>query len=378
MAPLFSILIPTRNRGHLLDYALRSALNQTFDDYEIIVSDNDSQDDTRSVVDRLRNSKVQYVKTPKMLPMTESWEFALSHARGEWITVLCDDSALLASSLEAIAGAVRNASTQVIAWPNAEYYHPSWPRPEDINHLKFWPFADATTSINSKAALKKLYNTLSIGLNLPSIHKGICHRKLLDGIKAQGKSMFLTFSPDYSSSAVLLFFSENYLYIDTPFTVMGYAKESIGESAAKDRGKAIQDFVKEFSGDTFTHTPLKLHTLKNYIAETLLRTREAFGQTIDIHWDTYYYNLHNDLLVLQKNGVNVEADRKALLEYLTNLKHPLAGYLENNSITDPPGTPSLSIRGEDENFHDILEAASYLEQYGKIVSKQKRLVGHES
>jgi len=44
--PLFSILIPLRNRVHLLKYVIQSVLNQYYDDYELIVSDNDSSDDT--------------------------------------------------------------------------------------------------------------------------------------------------------------------------------------------------------------------------------------------------------------------------------------------------------------------------------------------
>ena len=47
--PLFSVVIPTRNRGHLLRHALHTALNQTFDDYEIVVSDNNSSDATPQV-----------------------------------------------------------------------------------------------------------------------------------------------------------------------------------------------------------------------------------------------------------------------------------------------------------------------------------------
>ena len=38
--PFFSVVIPTRNRASLLRYALQTALDQDFDDYEIVVSDN--------------------------------------------------------------------------------------------------------------------------------------------------------------------------------------------------------------------------------------------------------------------------------------------------------------------------------------------------
>ena len=48
--PLFSIVIPTYNRSELVQGAVRSILAQTFDDFEVVVSDNCSQDDTRAVI----------------------------------------------------------------------------------------------------------------------------------------------------------------------------------------------------------------------------------------------------------------------------------------------------------------------------------------
>ena len=47
--PFFSIVIPTFNRSDLFPYAVRSILNQTFEDFEIIISDNCSADDTPQV-----------------------------------------------------------------------------------------------------------------------------------------------------------------------------------------------------------------------------------------------------------------------------------------------------------------------------------------
>ena len=44
--PRFSIVMPTRNRAALLPWAIRSALEQRFDDFEVVVSDNASSDRT--------------------------------------------------------------------------------------------------------------------------------------------------------------------------------------------------------------------------------------------------------------------------------------------------------------------------------------------
>ena len=54
--PLFSIVIPTYNRSDLVQGAVRSVLGQTFDDFEVVVSDNCSQDDTREVIEGFRGS----------------------------------------------------------------------------------------------------------------------------------------------------------------------------------------------------------------------------------------------------------------------------------------------------------------------------------
>src|SRR5437867_4242176 len=84
IVPLFSVVMPTRNRGHLLRYALRSALAQTFSDYEIVVSDNSSSDTTAQVVAELTGPRVKYVRTDRVMAMPDSWEFALDQARGEY------------------------------------------------------------------------------------------------------------------------------------------------------------------------------------------------------------------------------------------------------------------------------------------------------
>ena len=93
--PLFSIVIPTYNRSELVQGAVRSVLGQTFDDFEVVVSDNCSQDDTRAVIERFEDPRVRYVRTPTHGVIAESWEFARSQARGTLVMMLSDDDALV-------------------------------------------------------------------------------------------------------------------------------------------------------------------------------------------------------------------------------------------------------------------------------------------
>lgn len=62
--PLFTIVLATYNNRDLLPRAIQSALNQTFPDFELLVIDDGSADDTRFVVERIGDSRIRYVLNP--------------------------------------------------------------------------------------------------------------------------------------------------------------------------------------------------------------------------------------------------------------------------------------------------------------------------
>ena len=92
---LISIVIPTRERASVLRHALASCLRIPDDNIEIVVSDNASQDDTEEVVAATVDRRVRYVRTPQRCSMRENFEFAVAHARGDYIFMMGDDDALI-------------------------------------------------------------------------------------------------------------------------------------------------------------------------------------------------------------------------------------------------------------------------------------------
>lgn len=60
--PVFSIVIPTYNRAHLIDKTVHSVLGQTFTDFEVIIVDDGSKDNTAEVVAGISDKRVRYYK----------------------------------------------------------------------------------------------------------------------------------------------------------------------------------------------------------------------------------------------------------------------------------------------------------------------------
>ena len=90
--PLVSIGIPTYNRANnYLRYALRSAVEQTYKNIEIIVSDNCSPDNTESVVKDFNDSRIRYYRQRENIGPLNNRNFCLEQARGEYFVMLLDD-----------------------------------------------------------------------------------------------------------------------------------------------------------------------------------------------------------------------------------------------------------------------------------------------
>ena len=92
MNPLVTIAIPTYNRAdNYLRQALSSAVEQTYKNIEIIVSDNCSNDNTESVVKGFNDSRIRYFKQKENIGPWKNFNFCLQQANGIFFLVLSDD-----------------------------------------------------------------------------------------------------------------------------------------------------------------------------------------------------------------------------------------------------------------------------------------------
>jgi len=90
---MISIIILTYNRAGFISEAIESALEQSFPDWELIVIDDASEDNTREIVEEyiVRDSRIKYFRNDEHLRISKSRNKALSLALGEYVAVLDSD-----------------------------------------------------------------------------------------------------------------------------------------------------------------------------------------------------------------------------------------------------------------------------------------------
>lgn len=311
--PFISIVIPTRNRGHLVQYALQSALNQKFDDYEIIVSDNCSQDQTASVVQDIGGDRIRYVQPAQVLSMPDHWEFALQQARGRFIAYLCDDDAWAPDVLERVSTLLYESSSQLVVLYSGIYFGHNWIDPESRNVATFAPYTGEVREYESAETIRRLYASCHVVYDAPRMLNSFCDRETIMRVrKATGRIFMLC--PDYSFPSLMLTEIPTWLYIDEPLHLQGVFAEGIGSASVFNRGEPLREFVREFDdGKILRRVPLQAPVVSNYIAETLLMSKEKLPDKLgsyEINWAQYFINCWGDIRRHEVNGVNVATDRE--------------------------------------------------------------------
>lgn len=89
--PAVSVVIPTYNRARLLRRAIQSVLAQTFTDFEILIVDDGSTDDTPAVVEGFDDARIRYLPQPENAGVSAARNRGLREARGAFIAFLDSD-----------------------------------------------------------------------------------------------------------------------------------------------------------------------------------------------------------------------------------------------------------------------------------------------
>jgi glycosyltransferase involved in cell wall biosynthesis len=115
MKPTVTVFIPTYNRAEFLRESIASVLEQTYEEFELLISDNASTDHTQEVVRSFKDSRIRYHRHPSNLGMVRNWQFAAGQVSAPFGAPLSDDDLFKPDHLETAINALSH-------YPTAAYY----------------------------------------------------------------------------------------------------------------------------------------------------------------------------------------------------------------------------------------------------------------
>jgi glycosyltransferase involved in cell wall biosynthesis len=108
-----SVILPTYNRANLLPRAVRSVLNQTYKDFELIIIDDGSTDNTVDIVKSFDDPRISYIKLEKNKGAPAALNIGIDRARGQFIAFQDSDDEWHREKLSRQVAAFKDAANEV-------------------------------------------------------------------------------------------------------------------------------------------------------------------------------------------------------------------------------------------------------------------------
>ncbi|MBP0593888.1 glycosyltransferase family 2 protein [Paraburkholderia sp. LEh10] len=211
--PLLSYIVLSYNYERYIDKTIRSILNQTVQDFEIVVVDDCSRDNSVNIVRSFRDSRIRVLLNEQNMGGAASYNRAVSACKGEWLVNLDADDWIAPHKAERqLAFAAANPHLDIIGTyisvfdqdgcphPNAEVLEEAVNQPHDFGRVDTWIGANhlcrSSTMVRSAAHRR-------VGLDDPNMVRApdyeLWTRALREGCGIANLQEKLTFVRAHSS-----------------------------------------------------------------------------------------------------------------------------------------------------------------------------------
>ena len=276
---LVSILIPTRNGSSTISGTILSALNQTDENFEIVVLDDSSNNKTKIIVKNFKSSKIRYFKTSVIgNSMCDNWELAIQKSKGNMIFIIGDDDAVMPYAVEKIQEAYKTSKPEIIKWSPHLFY---WPGVMDKNAIALKSNkSDNVKNINLNERVKKIFDYGGSFLNqLPMIYHSAVSRTLINKIVNHTGRLFHSKQPDVFSGMAFAALASSVIQLETALTVNAWSlKSNSGSMRKKYNSNKNLEYINEFKDKKFHKSlPNERHMFFfNATPDAILSAKEMF------------------------------------------------------------------------------------------------------
>lgn len=230
--PKYSIIIPARNGGIYLPTCVETIISQNFTDYELIISDDHSTDDTATYLDSLHHPNVKKVTPPQGLSMAEHWGWALEQSSGKWLIFVGQDDGLqpyFFRLAERLTSEAERLNLRTIMSERAYFF---WPGCDAIYGFAAVSYSakNEVLILNSKFQAIRALLGLQTYFELPEMYTtSLFSSKIIDEAKSkQGGKLFLAHPQDANLAAIACSLDNHYLKSMIPLGWVGSSPKSAG------------------------------------------------------------------------------------------------------------------------------------------------------
>lgn len=237
------IVVPTRNRASLAINAIRSALDQPYHNFRVMVSDNStSTENSRTLsqfCEQLEDSRLRYVRPPEPLSMSKHWDWAIRKALGSYkanhFMYLTDRMILRPGELKKIAELVKTTPDKIVS-----YNHDHLIDYEKPIRLEQARWTGRVFEVDSSRLLFLSSQCIYYAC-LPRMLNCVVPRSLLEAVRYRFGSVFSSVSPDFNLCYRSLDLVESIMYYDKSPLIHYALDQSNGMSTQ--RGITSKDHV---------------------------------------------------------------------------------------------------------------------------------------
>jgi len=255
MAPLVSVLLPTRNRLEFLEQAIATVRRQDDGDWELIVSDNNSEQDIAGHVAALRDDRITCVRTAAFVPVTQNWNHALAHASGRYVLMLGDDDGLMPGYIRRLRELVERFEEPDVVYSGAYIYAYPDVMPDDPQgYLQPYGYASFLRGrsepfvldprVRRRLVKHAMHFRAKYGFNMQF---STVSMRLVQQLAPRGPFYQSAF-PDYYATNVAFLAAREVVVEPRPLVVIGVTPKSYGffhAHAREDAGKAFLGTVSD-------------------------------------------------------------------------------------------------------------------------------------
>lgn len=233
--PLFTVIIPQKDRAEFLRSTIETCIGQSYENMEILVSDDGSIDNSLEVVNEFIeiDSRVQLFHQKEPLGMRENFEFLLKRVKPGYVIALGGDDGLMPNAIERMYEILSSTNCELLTWEPAKFIFPGL---YSDNGLLVVPRkAREICLVKSRDFLKRTAKNLNYNGDpqCPMFYiKGVVSTNLIDRVRGRTTDgrFYSCATPDGYSGIVLAGEVEEYAFTTEPLSIVGSNHSSQGVS----------------------------------------------------------------------------------------------------------------------------------------------------